>query len=394
MHSSYHDLLRVQSIEKVTLEFTTRCNLKCTYCAVTRPWHRKNDLDLSEFDTLITEMKTLGVQLVQISGGGETTIVKDWDQYLSKLIDHGFRVSIITNLAKPLTAHAVRALSRCSEITTSIDTVRPELYEAIRKGGDFETFAHNILRIRAQCAIENRKTPYLIWNAVANDQIIGLVDEWVAMGVALGVDHFQISEMAKYDDLPGWISVNPVGTMSSEALALARIAVDRARQIAKDSGKVFFILPAVEEALQGSRKMMRTEVILDTSSEGRPVFKSSRSFTQIVNVDGTTEEVPTPPPTPVVPGKTTKNCLLPWTDAFVWATEDVAPCCFYKRIRPFEAKDLRNALNSEPFIQIREGLLTGNLSSTCNMCPMFAQIEVAEFQQRVAERIGSAFVRA
>ncbi|MCC6394032.1 MAG: radical SAM protein [Bryobacterales bacterium] len=394
MTSSHHDLLHIHSIEKVTLEFTTRCNLKCVYCAVTRPWHRKNDLDLASFDVLVEEMKALGVRTVQISGGGETTIVRDWDRYLKKLLDGGFRVSIISNLAKPMTDQAIRALSLCGEITTSIDSVDPELYEAIRKGGSFETFATNIRRIRGLCEQEGRKPPYMIWNAVASDRIISLVDQWVAKGISLGIDHFQISEFFQYDELPGAISIHPVGTMSGEDLARARRAVERARWLAKDAGKWFAVLPAVEEALHGSRKVMRTEVELDCGGEGKPVFKKSRTFVQIVNSDGSRQEVPTPPPSPMLPGKKTKNCFMPWTEAFVWATNDVAPCCMYKRIRPFDGGDLAAALNSQPFVEIREGLLSGNLSHTCNLCPMFEQVDVEEFRQRVAERMGVPSAKA
>lgn len=387
MNPSYEDLLHVRGIEKVTLEFTTRCNLKCTYCAVTRPWHRKADLDISEFDQLVVEMKALGVKQVQISGGGETTIVKDWDHYLEKLLDNGFQVTIISNLAKPLTARAVRALSLCSEITSSCDTAVPEMYQEIRKGGDFETFAYNILRIRSQCAIDNRPAPRLIWNAVANDKMIFDVDQWVAMGIALGVEHFQISEMAKYDDLPGMISVNPVATLSEEDLAKARQSVERARRIAQQAHRWFAVLPAVEDALNGSRKLLRTEVEVDASGEGKPVLKKSRTFVQILDAAGKASEFPTPPPTPVVPGKTTKNCMMPWNEAFVWATNDVAPCCMYKRIRDFRGVGLLEALNSEPFVQIREGLLTGNLLHGCAVCPMFEQVEVSAFQDRVRAHI-------
>lgn len=384
MTPSYNGHLYVNSIEKVTLEFTTRCNLKCTYCAVTRPWHRKTDLDVTEFDQLVKEMKEAGVKQVQISGGGETTIVKDWDGYLATLIDNGFQVTIISNLAKPLTERAVRGLSRCSEITSSCDTVIPEMYEAIRKGGDFETFAYNILRIRAQCAMDGRPSPRLIWNAVANDKMIFDVDQWVAMGIALGVDHFQISEMSKYDDLPGMISVNPVGMMDAGDLVRARAAVEHARSIAQAAGRWFAVLPAVEEALNGSRRIMRNEVEVDSSGEGRPVLLKSRTLVQVLDLEGNATEVPVPPPAPVEPGRTTKNCLMPWTEAFVWATNDIAPCCMYKRIREFHGVGLLEALNSEPLVQIREGLLTGNLLRGCSVCPMFETVEVTKLQERVA----------
>lgn len=371
--SSYSGLLEIRSLEKVTLEFTTRCNLKCGYCAVTRPWHQKNDLDLSGFDSLVEEMKTLGVKKVQISGGGETTIVKDWDRYLALLLDNGFEVTIISNLAKPMTDAAIRSLSLCSEVTTSCDTAVPEMYEAIRKGGEFKTFVHNIVRIRAQCALEGRKPPYLIWNAVACDKMIFDVDRWVAFGISLGVDHFQISEMAKYDDLPGYVPLIPIGLLDDPDLERARESVARAREVAQRAGKWFAVLPAVEEALAGSHKILRAEVKVDASG-AKPKAESVRTFVQLNGNEA------------AATNKNTRNCLLPWTEAFIWASNGIAPCCMYKKIADYPAPSVRQQLNSANFVKIREGLLSGSPEPMCQACPMFDWVDVDELRQTVSSR--------
>ncbi|MBL8178545.1 MAG: radical SAM protein [Bryobacterales bacterium] len=369
---SFDPMLHLTKLEKVTLEFTTRCNLKCTYCAVSRPWHEKEDLDLAVFPSLLEEFKALGVKRVQISGGGETTIVKNWDDYLVQFIDHGIEVSIITNLAKPLTARAVRALSLCAEINTSCDTVDAELYAAIRKGGDFAVFLHNIARIRALCLSEGRRIPYLIWNAVATDKTIGLMDQWVAMGIAVGVDHFQISELSKLDDLPDGFAVDSVGTLSPEKLAEAREAVERGRQMAQAAGKWFALLPTVDSALQGSGVVMRIRTVVEQQQGSKPVLSKALTVLESAPASGQ--------------GKT-KNCVMPWTEAYLYASHQLGPCCMYRDEKPVPAGGFTEALNTPNLIAMRNGLLTGKLVYPCTICAMFPEVDVEQFQQRVKNRL-------
>jgi len=376
-------LLYLKSLEKVTLEFTTRCNLKCTYCAVSRPWHEKEDLDLEVFPSLLEEFRTLGVKKVQISGGGETTIVKNWDDYLFQLLDNGIEVSIITNLAKPLTDRAVRALSRCVEINTSCDTVDAALYAAIRKGGDFAVFLHNISRIRAMCLVEGRRIPYLIWNAVATDKTIGSIDRWTAMGIAVGIDHFQISELSKLDDLPDGLAVDSVGTLPPEKLAEARESVERGRAMAKAAGKWFALLPTVESALNGSGVVMRIRTVVEEHEGSKPVL--SKALTVLEPSPGSTATAPAPTPA-MGPGKT-KNCVMPWTEAYLYASHQLGPCCMYRDEKPVKAGTFAAALNTPNLIAMRNGLLTGNLVYPCTICAMFPEVEVEELQTRVAARL-------
>lgn len=371
-------LLHLKKLEKVTLEFTTRCNLKCTYCAVSRPWHEKEDLDLDVFPSLLAEFKSLGVKKVQISGGGETTIVKNWDDYLFQFIDNGIEVSIITNLAKPLTDRAVRALSLCVEINTSCDTVDPTLYAAIRKGGDFTVFLHNIARIRALCLSENRRIPYLIWNSVANDKTIGLTDQWVAMGIAVGIDHFQISELSKLDDLPDAFPVDSIATLSPEKLAAARASVDRGRAMAKAAGKWFALLPTVEKALEGSGVVMRIRTVIEEHEGSKPVLSKALTVLEPAQGQSPTDSAPT--------GKT-KNCVMPWTEAYLYASHQLGPCCMYRDEKPVPAGKFAEALNTPNLIAMRNGLLTGNLVYPCTICAMFPDVEVEQLQRRVKDRL-------
>jgi hypothetical protein len=383
------EMLHIASLRRVTLEFTTRCNLRCSYCALAQPHHPDRDLNLDQFDTLLGELKELGVEYVQISGAGETTVVKNWDHYLYQLVDAGFQVSIITNFAKPMSERAAEALSRCVEVTTSCDTVDPELFNAIRSRGDFRMFLHNILRIRALCLEQNRPAPRLIWNMVANDKTILGVPRWAALGLALGIDHFQISEMTKFPDVEGAFNVQPIGTLSRQELEQARAGVEQARRLIASAGKAFNILPFAEEVLAGTRKSIRQVFDLIPGPGGNLIIQGGRKWIEHRGDDGSVREEVEPPPQ-AAPERMTRNCILPWTEACFWAGKGVTPCCLIRGTAAFSGSGVLDVINSPGFVSIREGLLSGNLAPACHTCSMFETVEPPVLRARVKALYGES----
>ncbi|MBI4906002.1 MAG: hypothetical protein HY820_20380, partial [Acidobacteria bacterium] len=304
-----------------------------------------------------------------ISGVGETTIVKDWDRYLYRLVEAGMAVSIITNLAKAMPDRAIQALSHCKELSTSCDTVDASLYAAIRQGADFYQFLQNNARVRVAAIAERRKPPYLIWNCVANDRVIFGLRDWVAVGMAVGVDHFQLSDLAQYPDLPDAVNVRPLAAMTRDELWLAKKHVMQAKAIAEGGGKWFGILPAVEEALNGRGRVVRLEPQVATADNGAQ---------KLVSIDRVVRG-------PATVAGMTRNCIAPWNEAFLWANRAIAPCCQYKRVGELNGHGISGELNGVGFQEIREGLLTGNLTGTCRACPMFGWVPVEQLRQRVEE---------
>lgn len=379
-------LLRIDHLQRVSLEFTTRCNLRCTYCAVSRPWHIKRDLDLERFDDLVAEFHRLGVQKIQVSGGGETTIVKNWDRYLYKLVDEGFQVTIITNLAKHLGDLAVRALSRCVEITTSCDTVNAEKYAAIRQGADLRQFLSNIELLRARVAADGRAFPRFIWNCVTNDQVVFDLVDWVKTGLALGVDHFQLSELTQFPDVPGVLNVRPLGSMDPGEIERARKVILEAKALAESQGKYFTIVQGVQEVLDGSRKVSLIFPILATGDNGEEHLTGSRRLVQIHQ----SERVETiEATTPSAPGGLTRNCLLPWSEAYIRSSNYASPCCLQKGVSLYENATFHDALNAPDIVRIREGLLTGNMDHNCRICGMFDLVEPETLRATVAAHLTS-----
>ena len=392
------DFVPVRSLQKVTIEFTTRCNLKCTYCGVTGPTYVKQDMNLDRFGSLIEQLRGLGVKYVQISGAGETTIVRNWDDYLFQLIDAGFAITIISNLAKAIPDRAIAALSRCKEITTSVDTVDAELFARIRVGGDLRVLLHNILRIRALALMECREAPRFIWNCVTNDKVVFDLERWVATGISVGVDHFQISELTVLENLPAEQVVAPISQLSKANIARANEVVAAAKRLAETAGKWFTVVPAIRDILNGERRVAReghTHYERDENGELRG--RGWQRFVEILDDDGkpvvqpslvTFSEVRSEEPAPsAADGRMTRDCVLPWTEMMFWASDRVSPCCMYVGLADYQGS-VEAALDSPQMLKVRRGLVSGHPEKVCDLCPMAEKVETHVLKEKLIPLLG------
>ncbi len=72
------------------------CNLKCPYCSVTyRDTHQR--IALPVIQKYVTDLMTRGLKAVILTGGGEPTIYKDFNELVVWLHRLGIKVALITN---------------------------------------------------------------------------------------------------------------------------------------------------------------------------------------------------------------------------------------------------------------------------------------------------------
>src|SRR3977135_1930788 len=73
------DDLLTPFVDTVLWAVTTNCNLRCTYCSVSRPPYRGEDFDLAAIEQIASEFAAAKVRKIQISGHGETTMIPGWE---------------------------------------------------------------------------------------------------------------------------------------------------------------------------------------------------------------------------------------------------------------------------------------------------------------------------
>ncbi|MEQ9329979.1 radical SAM protein [Thalassobaculum sp.] len=134
--------------EDLTLETSSRCNLRCVMCphavgAVERPGHFPDEL-VDRLGSALSQARR-----IQLHGIGEATLNPAFWRMLDRLPTNT-RASVNTNLAfrnDPLVRRL--ATSRLSHVSVSLDAGTPETYRAIR-GWDFEQVVANIRLLVAE----------------------------------------------------------------------------------------------------------------------------------------------------------------------------------------------------------------------------------------------------
>ena len=81
----------------VELHWTSNCNYDCIHCSYGSRRLSKGFLSKKITSCLIDNLIEIGCKAVYLSGGGEPTVMKGWDQYSKKLIQSGVEVALITN---------------------------------------------------------------------------------------------------------------------------------------------------------------------------------------------------------------------------------------------------------------------------------------------------------
>ena len=132
---------RTASIIYLRLSVTDRCDLRCAYCMPERMKFlpRSEILGLDELDELASVFVGMGIRKLRLTGG-EPLVRKgfvDLVESLSRHLGEGLDELVITTNGTRLAEHSA-ALARhgVRRINVSIDSLDPETYARITRGGD------------------------------------------------------------------------------------------------------------------------------------------------------------------------------------------------------------------------------------------------------------------
>lgn len=114
----------------VELHWTSDCNYDCVHCSYGSRRQSKGRLSSEIIQSVIDDLVTLKSSAVYLSGGGEPTLIKGWDNYAVRLIDAGIEVALITNGILLQSAH-LAALARMNYIAISIYSTNEDEYSRI-----------------------------------------------------------------------------------------------------------------------------------------------------------------------------------------------------------------------------------------------------------------------
>ena len=370
-------LLATSKLKTVHLEVTSKCNLRCTYCAVSQPGYKGYDLDIDSLDPLLDDLHTLNVEMVCLNGHGETTFHAGWKDVFRKVVGKFPVIWLTTNLAIDYSDEEIKLLSRIDQIVVSLDTHDPLLLQDTRRRVDLGMIMRNISRIRhaSLARREDELTPHFTFSCVVHDKNVLQLPAFAHFVVSLHASHVDFCNLTKYSDLPGKVNVYPVSSLTNtDDLVNARESLKTAETILADNGVTSAIqdglLASIDEAIANSwRKDAPRPLTVDIVKQPHAATLSAqRNFR--------------------TPKKgETRDCLDPWEFSIIYATGKVAPCCWHEPLHTL-GKDgsLLDILSSEKTIKLRKQLLSGRLNKFCKTCPARGLISTHGLRKKVIAR--------
>lgn len=227
------DLLGPGPIRFIRLDLTTRCNLRCTYCAVSQPFYAGVDMAPQLMDRLLAAVPKIGRDpQIAVNGHGETTYLKDWHIFCQKLIAQGARLNIITNLAKVYEQAEIETLAGMEIVQVSLDTLDDELLQNVRRRVNARRILGNLRAIKAAAArLGRRDRPVLSISCGLYDRNTPLLLDLVRGLMEFDVQNFTFWNLVKYPDLPDAVNVQPLDHLPIPEIESRLRVVDEALEL-------------------------------------------------------------------------------------------------------------------------------------------------------------------
>lgn len=188
---------------QVRLDLDTRCNLRCDFCST---GHSGNvGRGAYALEDLEPMLEALGQEVwsVYLSCAGEPLLHPQFAQAMRLVRKHlrDCDVQMVTNATLLDEARAKALLEGgLSRVTFSIDSVRPERYEAIRVNARWETTRRNIERFLELRG--SRAWPKVMVNAILMEENQDEIEAIARFCAEQGIDAFRVQHLQEFADVP------------------------------------------------------------------------------------------------------------------------------------------------------------------------------------------------
>ncbi|GAB6041440.1 radical SAM/SPASM domain-containing protein [Endothiovibrio diazotrophicus] len=133
---------------QVHIENTNHCNAECVMCPHKEMERAKLTMERDLFVKGLEDAGQLGVKWIQPQFFGEPFLDKRYREKLEQTLARGFHVSLFCNGSLLNTRNAGMLIELgVDELFVSIDSVHPEVYEAIRPGLKYSTVVGNVVAL-------------------------------------------------------------------------------------------------------------------------------------------------------------------------------------------------------------------------------------------------------
>lgn len=182
----------------ITIETTNRCIFKCEICPRNADKVRKEgNMSLDTFNNI--EPLLQNALYVNLSGFGETLLNPKFFRMLRTIKNYNCYTMIYTNgyLMTPKVCKEILN-NGLDEIDISIDGSSAEIYESIRKNGNFCRLINNIDQLDKMKKIRSTKYPILKINFMATEKNVRELPDIVRLASTYDFSHINVLNFAVY----------------------------------------------------------------------------------------------------------------------------------------------------------------------------------------------------
>ncbi|MHC4269184.1 MAG: radical SAM/SPASM domain-containing protein [Planctomycetota bacterium] len=192
INNNHIDILirKVPCPERLNVELTTYCNLKCIMCRGSQVYTKEDNayrhLRLDEFARILNGIDLSKLKILNLAGAAEPLLNPDILPILAHCREKKIIVEFITN-GMLLTSQISRQILGCSsEIHVSFGGSKKQTFESIRQGADFELVCENIRTLSKLKESNNNQYPHIWLNPILMKKNIHELPEIIELARELG----------------------------------------------------------------------------------------------------------------------------------------------------------------------------------------------------------------
>jgi MoaA/NifB/PqqE/SkfB family radical SAM enzyme len=196
------DLLAPANICDIRLDITSRCNLRCVYCAVSQSDYVGLDMGGDLLSASLKAIRNLArfhdIRAIGVNGHGETTYAPNWTETCLTLLEEGHALEITSNFAKEFSREELGVLSRTKAIAISIDSNNRQLLGRMRRRVDVRQVVANIVAVRAAARRNRYPAPQIGFASGLYDKNSLFLEDFAYFAIVLGVAFFDFWNLNSY----------------------------------------------------------------------------------------------------------------------------------------------------------------------------------------------------
>jgi organic radical activating enzyme len=249
-------LLNPGPIRHVRLDMTSRCNLRCVYCAVSHPDYRGADMDDAMVSRVLAAVLDLArhndLEPVDLNGHGETTFRAGWTDLCFALIERGIRVRLTSNFAKNFSEIELEALASMDTIAISVDSSDAKFLRGVRRKVDLRQIVANMAFVRSTALKLHRPPSEFAFLCGLYDKNTSEWDEFARFTIAMGVKTVGLWSLTEHRgmNLPEKDQVRSLDDLSGVELSSRLSSIRRGLDLPRRHGVEVITQGAFIEALE------------------------------------------------------------------------------------------------------------------------------------------------